>query len=51
MKQLDTAVAQAPLKSDDEVSLRLPKDARQDLVRLSDDQLYLVGGGDDFICW
>lgn len=51
MKQLDTAVVQAPLKSDDEVSLRLPKDVRQDFVRLSDDQLVLVGGGDEIVCW
>ena len=51
MKQLDTAVVQAPLNLAEEVSLRLPKDARQDLVRLSDDQLLLIGGGEEAVCW
>ncbi len=51
MKQLDIAVAQLPLDSNDDATLRLPKDAKQDLVRLNDEQLGLVGGGEDVICW
>ena len=51
MKQLDIAVAQLPLDSNDEATLRLPKDAKQDLVRLNDEQLFLVAGGEDMVCW
>ncbi len=51
MKLLDIAVAQLPLDSNDDAALRLPKDAKQDLVRLNDEQLFLVAGGEDMVCW
>ena len=51
MKQLDIAVAQLPLDSNDDATLRLPKDAKQDLVGLNDEQLLLIGGGEGVACW
>ena len=51
MKQIELAVTQEPLMSDDEGALLTSNDVKQEKTRLSDAQLSMVGGGDSVVCW
>ena len=51
MNQIELAVTQEPLVSDDDGALLPCKDITQEKTRLSDAQMSLVGGGEDVICW
>ena len=51
MNQIELAVTQVPLASNDEGELLPSKDVKQEKTRLSDAQLSLVGGGDSVLCW